>query len=267
MKNTIKVLVTDIDGTIIPYGERQISRVLHDAFLMLKEKGFHILLATGRNFQMMYPSLFTDLDPDYVVTVNGSCLVDGKGNLIKGYTIDNDVVEELFERCSKKNIALGVKFFDCIVYYTCFDVFEKKFSYAATFDGFFKYYDASNPYHLTHDVVGFMMIGDEKAIDELKIELPQLSIVWAFPQGYDAYPTSFSKAMTIDYLLEKLDLTWSNVIAFGDAENDIEMIKKAKIGVAMADSKQALLDVADFVTLTAKEDGVVFALKHFKLID
>ena len=48
----------------------------------------------------------------------------------------------------------------------------------------------------------------------------------------------------------------SEVIAFGDAENDLEMIQFAGHGVAMGNACDALKDVADEVTLTNNEDGI-----------
>ena len=52
------------------------------------------------------------------------------------------------------------------------------------------------------------------------------------------------------------------VIAFGDAENDLEMIQFAGHGVAMGNACDALKDAADEVTLTNNEDGIAHTLNH-----
>ncbi len=265
--NTIKLLVTDIDGTIIPYGKDRISPKLHDAFVKAKENGCQILIATGRNYYFMQPTLFSDLDPDYVVTINGSCLVDKDGKLIQGFYIDDAIVEELTRRCDAKNIGLGIKFQNAIVAYSHCQQFKDGYLGNKDYGDFFFENDKNNPYHLTHEkAMGFFLIGEEDAIEQLKDEMPEVIFAWSFTNGYDAYPRGFSKAMSVDFVLEKLNLTWDNVMAFGDAENDIEMISKAKIGVAMGDAKEIVLGYADFVTKTALDDGVAYALEHFNII-
>ena len=55
-------------------------------------------------------------------------------------------------------------------------------------------------------------------------------------------------------------------MAFGDGENDIEMLKFAGIGVAMGNAKEKTKEAADYVTDTVENHGVLKALRHFELI-
>jgi hydroxymethylpyrimidine pyrophosphatase-like HAD family hydrolase len=55
-------------------------------------------------------------------------------------------------------------------------------------------------------------------------------------------------------------------MVFGDADNDIRMIQKAGIGIAMGNATENLKKVADYVTSDLDHDGIFNALKHFKLI-
>ncbi len=55
-------------------------------------------------------------------------------------------------------------------------------------------------------------------------------------------------------------------MAFGDGENDIDMIRFAGIGVAMGNGIPALQKAADYVTDDIDEDGIANALHHFGLI-
>jgi len=55
-------------------------------------------------------------------------------------------------------------------------------------------------------------------------------------------------------------------MAFGDGENDIEMIKEAGIGIAMENAVDHVKEVAKHITLSNKENGVAFFLRdYFKL--
>lgn len=65
-----------------------------------------------------------------------------------------------------------------------------------------------------------------------------------------------------DYLGLNIDET----MAFGDGGNDISIIKKAGIGVAMGNAGDNLKEVADYITTSVDEDGVRNALVHFGVI-
>ena len=58
----------------------------------------------------------------------------------------------------------------------------------------------------------------------------------------------------------------SEVIAFGDGENDLPMLQKAGIGVAMGTASERIRSQADYVTVTVDADGIANALRHFRLI-
>lgn len=56
----------------------------------------------------------------------------------------------------------------------------------------------------------------------------------------------------------------SEVMAIGDGENDIEMLRDVGIGVAMGNADETVKNAADLVTLDVDHDGVYFALKELK---
>ena len=62
--------------------------------------------------------------------------------------------------------------------------------------------------------------------------------------------------------MKKLGIHSDQIIAFGDAKNDLEMIKLAGHGVAMGNACDELKECADEVTLTNNENGIVHTLNH-----
>ena len=56
------------------------------------------------------------------------------------------------------------------------------------------------------------------------------------------------------------------MIAVGDGENDMEMLKTAHIGIAMGNAEQMLKDIADYVTTDVDKDGIMNAFVHYGLI-
>lgn len=63
----------------------------------------------------------------------------------------------------------------------------------------------------------------------------------------DAYPAGVSKAAALDIVRSKFDISVAESMAFGDAENDISMLRDAGVGVAMANAADATKSVADII--------------------
>ena len=60
-------------------------------------------------------------------------------------------------------------------------------------------------------------------------------------------------------LSERLGIARENIAAFGDADNDCDMIEYAGAGIAMGNACESLKDAADYVTLSNDEDGLAYA--------
>ena len=75
-----------------------------------------------------------------------------------------------------------------------------------------------------------------------------------------------TKQLGIDKILEHFGLPLETSMSFGDAGNDIPMIKHAAIGVAMGNASDQVKEIADYVTDTVDDDGVYKALKHFGVL-
>ena len=109
-------------------------------------------------------------------------------------------------------------------------------------------------------------VDPQKTYDVLEtIGMPfrdQVTFVRTAPYYIEAIPVGTSKASGLSNVCKGLGIDSSEVIAFGDAENDLEMIQFAGHGVAMGNACDALKDAADEVTLTNNEDGIAHALNH-----
>jgi hydroxymethylpyrimidine pyrophosphatase-like HAD family hydrolase len=80
-------------------------------------------------------------------------------------------------------------------------------------------------------------------------------------------PRDSDKSKGILAVLEHFGWKPENVMAIGDAPNDMEMLEFAGVSIAMGNAKQEVKDVADFVTKTVDQDGWAFAMKTYELID
>ena len=82
MEKEIKLIVCDVDGTILPSGKYEISERLREDFHKAMKKGIKVLINTGRHYTFLPQSFFKDLPMDRIGTINGACLVDRNGNNI-----------------------------------------------------------------------------------------------------------------------------------------------------------------------------------------
>ena len=72
-----------------------------------------------------------------------------------------------------------------------------------------------------------------------------------------------SKAKGLSILAESLGIKREEIIAFGDNINDINMLKYAGLGVAMANAPRRVREIADHVTASNNEDGIAVFLEQF----
>ena len=81
----------------------------------------------------------------------------------------------------------------------------------------------------------------------------------------EVLPPGVNKGSGMVRMLETLGVAAAEVLACGDAENDVEMLKLAGVGAAMANAQPAALDAADVVVSSNADDGVAEAVERFVL--
>ena len=85
--------------------------------------------------------------------------------------------------------------------------------------------------------------------------------------GIDIIPKGGGKQNGIKHYIEAHGRDRTKIMAFGDGENDIDMLQYAGIGVAMGNASDPVKRSADYVTADIDDDGIEKALIHFGIID
>ena len=96
--------------------------------------------------------------------------------------------------------------------------------------------------------------------------MPHSSFTRWHPLFADIIHRNISKANGLEEIAKALDLQHEETMAFGDGGNDIPILHKAGIGVAMGNASDDVKAQADYITTSVDEDGVWNALRQFKLI-
>lgn len=92
------------------------------------------------------------------------------------------------------------------------------------------------------------------------------SIPNASKWGGEITPIHVNKAEGIRSILQQSEYSEADVIAIGDSENDIEMLKMASVGIAMGNGAQKIKKAADLITDSVREDGIMKAFQKLNLI-
>lgn len=95
---------------------------------------------------------------------------------------------------------------------------------------------------------------------------PELAFFRNGPFALDVVNAGINKATGIDILTDRPEFARIPTYAFGDGNNDIPMLKRATVGVAMGNALPQVAAIADYQTSDYQQGGIVDALTHFNLI-
>lgn len=261
------LICLDLDGTLLN-DEKEISPYTLKVLEKLKEQGHYNLIATGRPFRaskLYYEQLNLNTP---IVNFNGAFVHNPTDSdaPVTHETLDPDLAASIIESLQKmqvKNIIAEVKDH---VYIDNFD--------QHLFDGF----SMGNPKIETGDIVNqlkepptsILIEADEVMIPRVKQMLSRFyaeSIEhrrWGAPfPVIEIVKRGISKARGIDSVKDKLGVDRNHIIAFGDEDNDTEMIKYAKHGIAMENGLDELKHIANEVTYSNNKDGIGRYLNDF----
>jgi Cof subfamily protein (haloacid dehalogenase superfamily) len=132
------------------------------------------------------------------------------------------------------------------------------------------------PIHPVGDVLAWLhtpptklvAVGERHVMDELEIELKErfdgrLYISKSLPEFLELAAPGVTKAEGLAFAAELLDVDLSRIVAFGDGENDVELVRAVGYGVAVANAHERVLEAADFVCPRDRDEGVAQVLEAF----
>ena len=258
----IKAVFFDVDGTLLSQKQGKVPISTRRALRRIRKKGIKIFIATGRHMIELSKLPVMEIPFDGYLTLNGNLILDENKKAYAGTPISADEVEVLSGIFRAKKIPFVMISSDKrYINYVDDVVVETQASTHGTIPdvGTVSDYDGEKIYQC----IAFVHDRERKVLDEI---LDECSITSWNPTGIDIVARGSGKAAGIAQFIEEQGLDRSEIMAFGDGENDIEMLKYAGIGVAMGNAGDAVKAAADYVTDSVDENGIENALKHFGLV-
>lgn len=258
----IKAIAFDLDGTLLTSDKRITKRTVH-AIERLKERKLLCLLATGRSVpssQEYFDQLGLDTP---LICYNGSCVHDVKQQTdYFHHTIDVECSRLIIELSQKYSLA----FQGYLEHGTLFPLENPRMDFLAPYHELRRYSlgtDFGNEYRFTKVIY----IGELAVMLAVKQEIEaqiadQVRVVFSAPELMEVLPVNVSKGSALAYVTELYGITAEDTLAFGDADNDQEMLLWAAHGVAMANAHPSLESSAGRTLYSNDEDGVAHHLQE-----
>lgn len=268
-----KLLALDMDGTLLN-SKHQISTKNKDMVNKARKAGIKVVLLSGREpGSIKHYSKQLELN-EVLSGFNGGIITDNK---VEKIYLNQCLEAEL----AKKTIALAEKDNMCIVIFLLSEILicdgsDERYS---IFDKYViipvkevgklsEYLEANN---LWSNINKILVSDDNDTLKKFKSKLEietedKMSLLFSLSFFLEVFSKEVSKGVALKEIAKHYDVKREEIIAIGDGENDISMIEYAGFGVAMGNSPNNVKEIADYVTLSNKEDGVSHVIEKYLLV-
>ena len=256
-------LFFDIDGTLVSFKTHEIPASTIFALTQAKANGSRVYIATGRP-----PVILTNLGAiehliDGYITTNGALCYVGD-QLVCCQPIPMQDVMTCVNDAQEKGYSL------IVVGRKKVAVLDPKGDVDRIFRQMLavKNLDKASPLDevLQQDILQLTPFFPADYEPQLLARMSQCVSGRWHPEFTDITANGADKGKGIQAMARHEGFDPSHTIAFGDGGNDTSMILQAGIGIAMGNAIDALKQQADYITTSVDEDGILNALRHFRVV-
>lgn len=257
----MKILFTDLDGTLLN-SQKGISAVDLKAISRAAQQGNITVVTTGRSLSSAMPYIEKTASVQkecYAIVYNGGLIYNCKTQKpIYQKTIPLPYVQYIFQQAEKFNIH-------CQTYQDGYVLAprdrEELREYAShtgmpirTVPNPVSYL-TSQPYKVLTSCIHHKALHEKYRRSLEPWAKDKVSLFFSSEYYLEHVPLGVSKGSAITFLCNYLGVPIDHTIAAGDAENDISMLKTAKVGAAMANGTVQVKKAADYVTVSDNDNG------------
>ncbi len=254
-----KILFFDVDGTITSEIDGSIPESTKIAIKQLIQNGYHVVAATGRPLSMCKE--IADLGFETFITANGA-YVKHQEQCIHKIVLPEPIVQEIINFSTEQQHPLAFysesykigEVRNEQLLEVLYDLFKLE-----TFPPMIDRKNLGETYLLC-------LFVDEENLHLYTNEFPHLEFQRWHPMVVNALHEEVSKSVAIEKVLTYFGYTKEQAVAFGDGENDIDMLELVDLSIVMGNAKNHIKQLADYVTEKSSEDGIAKALERFGFI-
>lgn len=270
---SVKCIALDLDGTTL-CDSKQISSRTRKALEEAISRGIHVVVASGRCLESLPESITQIEGIEYAITSNGAALYRLKeGNCMRRFAIPTEAVKAIMKIAEPYHFAYEV-FYDGKAYAeesfianpTAYGIRPQSVAYIQT------------TRHPVSDIADFIQEHIEE-LDSLDLVIPDRSDYEEMERRLAAEVTGIyltnsvssrleissresGKHAALEFLLQKLGIDKEEAAAFGDADNDREMLSFVKYGMAVENATPGCKAAAWKVVPDHMEDGVAVGIEE-----
>jgi Cof subfamily protein (haloacid dehalogenase superfamily) len=260
----VQVLACDLDRTLI--GEDAVLRPRTSAAIAAaRAEGIRVVVVTGRMYQSVKRYLDEAGIDDPVVCYQGAVVADPRtGEFLRHEPIPLELAREAIEAVVAEGYHLNC-YVDDELYVR--EVTPEARAYA-DFQGLEIHPVGDLAEWLDRPATKLVAVGDPEELDGLEVRMKarfdgRLYISKSLPFFLEFASPEVTKAAGLDFLAGHLGFERERTVAFGDGENDVELVQWAAFGVAVANAHERVLAVAEYVCPSVDEEGVAQVIEAY----
>ena len=259
----IKMVATDIDGTILNW-DFEFSPEVIECVKKLTKNGIKVVLVTGRMHRAAL-KLAQKLELETpIVSYQGGLIKEQSGKTLYEKTMDVKYAKQVIKWAKENNVHINL-YMDDVLYVENDNIAVRRYTGERYIP-----YEVCNFDELDIKNVNKILAIDfddvERVtgwVDYLKQKLPELYIVKSTPYFCEISNPEAKKSCAVEFLSNYYGIKKEEILAIGDQNNDIELLKSGGVAVAMGNATDELKKHADFVTDTIDNNGFVKAIEKF----
>ncbi|MFO8041911.1 MAG: Cof-type HAD-IIB family hydrolase [Alkalispirochaeta sp.] len=260
-----RLLATDIDDTILaPDGS--LPEANRTALQLLHRRGIAVVFSSGRataSLRRVAQGIVEPADDEFLISFNGARVTSVlSGNVLSEQLIDTSIIRDIASYTRAHRLLIhGYDGDTFLAEHTAPGHQERSRQYAA---------DTGMAWQAVPELgaalpkgsAKLLVIGDHEALAEhrqklIEIGKGRLDVTFSKPTYLEVVPVGISKGTALATLADHLGIPIAETVAIGDSLNDIEMIRAAGLGVAVANARDELKAAADVVLERSAEDGAI----------
>jgi Cof subfamily protein (haloacid dehalogenase superfamily) len=244
----IKMIIMDLDRTLLT-DDKNISDYNVSILEKCKRAGIQIVFATARSEKAC--KRITDLiNPDILILNDGALILDENKQMLHRKVLSKETTDGIIKSCmGDKNVGVITVETDEHYYVTYEEAFHPDYAHGI-------YYDFSQELSKESYKISVEIFEEKTALD-IKNKFKECKVTYNFGENWYRFShKDVDKMNAINIISENRNMPVSDVAAFGDDYNDIEMIKGCGVGVAMENGIKEIKEHAKYICKRNNEDGV-----------